>query len=124
MNKSYVGFWKEWKRLSQVQCPPVNRIANSIAESDITKTFKSYFCQIYSNNSTKAHDTLRTEFEERFSRYLVMHQKDSISSPFLSWADMVTVVGKLKTGKSSNSFLKAEHILNGSPKLITHIHLL
>ena len=53
-----------------------------------------------------------------------MHQQDSISSPFLSWADMVKVVGKLKTGKSSNSFLKAEHILHGSPKLITHIHLL
>ena len=37
---------------------------------------------------------------------------------------MVTIIGKLKSGKSTNSFLKAEHILNGSPKLIVHLHLL
>ena len=37
---------------------------------------------------------------------------------------MVTVIDKLKKGKSTNSFFKAEHILNGSPKLVVHLHLL
>ena len=37
---------------------------------------------------------------------------------------MCVIAGKLKTGKSTNSFLKAEHIMHGSPKLMIHIHLL
>ena len=80
LDKGYVGFWKEWRRASQVQCPLVNRIEDSITEPDISETFKSYFSQIYSNNSTEAHVKLRTEFDERFSRYFDEHQHDSISS--------------------------------------------
>ena len=37
---------------------------------------------------------------------------------------MITISGKLKEGKSSTSFLTAEHILHGSPKLAIHLHLL
>ena len=37
---------------------------------------------------------------------------------------MLDITGKLKEGKSSNSFITAEHILHGSPKLIIHLHLL
>ena len=37
---------------------------------------------------------------------------------------MLDVMSKLKTGKASASFVKAEHILNGSPKLAYHLHLL
>ena len=37
---------------------------------------------------------------------------------------MVDAISKLKTGKSSATFVKAEHILNGSPKLVVHLHIL
>ena len=37
---------------------------------------------------------------------------------------MLTVMSKLKIGKASASFVKAEHILYGSPKLAWHLHLL
>ena len=37
---------------------------------------------------------------------------------------MCETVGKLKTGKSYADFIRAEHILNGSPKLIYHLHIL
>ena len=36
----------------------------------------------------------------------------------------MTIIGKLKKGKVTNSFFKAEHILNGSPKLVVHLHIL
>ena len=37
---------------------------------------------------------------------------------------MKLIAGKLKLGKSSNSFITAEHILYGSPKLMVHLHIL
>ena len=37
---------------------------------------------------------------------------------------MLTITSKLKRGKTTNSFLKAEHIIHGSPKLIVHLQIL
>ena len=37
---------------------------------------------------------------------------------------MINMVSKLRTGKSYTGFIRAEHILNGSPKLIVHLHML
>ena len=37
---------------------------------------------------------------------------------------MLDVLSKLQTGKATASFLKAEHILYGSPQLSYHIHIL
>ena len=37
---------------------------------------------------------------------------------------MVTVLSKIKVGKSSSGILRPEHILHGSTKLALHIHLL
>ena len=37
---------------------------------------------------------------------------------------MTTICGKLKAGKNYNSFIKAKHILYGSPKLVIHVHIL
>ena len=52
------------------------------------------------------------------------HSGDSISHLYLSWSEMLVVMSKLKLGKSSASFVKAEHIIYGSPKLAWHLHLL
>ena len=37
---------------------------------------------------------------------------------------IVNITGKLKTGMGSNTFITAEHILYGSPKLMVHLHIL
>ena len=124
LQKDYVGFWRDWKLVSQVRIPPVNRINESVTESEIADTFNTFFQQIYGDNSTEAHGKLHSEFMKKFPTYFSSHQHDSITPFLLSWQDMITIVGKLKNGKITNSFLRAEHILNGSPKLITHIHIL
>ena len=37
---------------------------------------------------------------------------------------MVEMISKLCTGKSYAGFVRAEHILHGSPKLAVHLHIL
>ena len=124
MDKNFVGFWRDWKRLSQTKCPPVNRIGDATQERDIASVFLSYFQGIYGSNDTDAHHQLQHELANRFPSYLNSGLDESISPFFLSWNDMITISGKLKEGKSSTTFLTAEHILHGSPKLAAHLHLL
>ena len=124
LNKNFVSFWKGWKRASQIKCPLVNRIEDSVTESEITETFKTFFQQIYGDNESEAHHKLRRQFEARFPHYLSEKRHDSISPFLLTWDDMISISGKLKVGKSFNSFVKAEHILYGSTKLMVHLHLI
>ena len=37
---------------------------------------------------------------------------------------MIDMVSKLRAGKSYVGLVKAEHVLNGSPKLLVHLHIL
>ena len=124
MNKNFNSFWRDWKRMSQARCPPVNRIDNAKNEPDIASAFQSYFQEIYGVNNTESHKELQREFATKFPSYFDAKRNESISPFFLSWNDMITISGKLKEGKSSTSFLTAEHILHGSPKLAIHLHLL
>ena len=124
MNKNFTSFWRDWKKMSQARSPPVSRIGNAVKEPDIASLFQSYFQGIYGKNDTDAHKELQHKFANRFPDYFNTARNDSISSFFISWDDMVTISGKLKEGKSSNSYFTAEHILHGSPKLAIHLHLL
>ena len=124
IDKDYHSFWKDWRKASQTNSPPVNRIGDAVSESGITDTFKLFFQQTFGVNDTDAHRNLRQQFEERFPGYIDAGINDSLSPHFISWDDMTSVVGKLKAGKSYNSFIKAEHLLYGSPKLYIHLHLL
>ena len=124
MNKDFTSFWRDWKKLSQSKCPPVNRIGDATKEPDIASVFQSYFQGIYGENNTDAHRDLQRQFTDRFPHYFNSGRDDSISGFFLSWNDMITISGKLKEGKSSNTFITAEHIMHGSPKLAVHLHLL
>ena len=67
---------------------------------------------------------LHNEFKVLYDVYKSEHANDSIDSVYLSWAEMIDVLSTLETGKSTASFLKAEHILYGSPQLSYHIHIL
>ena len=124
MDKNFTGFWKTWKRISQTRNPPVNRINDAVTEQDIASVFQSYFQEIFGENSTEAHRVLQQKFDERFPEYIASRRSESISPFLLTWDDMITITGKLKLGKSTNSNITAEHILHGSPKLIVHLHLL
>ena len=37
---------------------------------------------------------------------------------------MVNMISKMRTGKSYAGFVRAEHILHGSPKLVIHLQIL
>ena len=67
---------------------------------------------------------LNNEFRRIYSDYSNVHANDSLLPYFLTWHEMVNLLSNLKTGKATASFLKAEHILLGSPKLSIHLHLL
>ena len=75
-------------------------------------------------NDTDAHRELQRKFVGRFPDYFNAACGDSINPFFITWDDMITISGKLKEGKSTNSFITAEHILYGSPKLAVHLHIL
>ena len=124
MNKDFNCFWRDWKKLSQSKSRPVNRIGDATKEPDIASVFQSYFQEIYGRNDTEALRDLQREFTTKFPDYFNSSRDDSIAAFYLSWNDMITISGKLKVGKSSNTFLTAEHILHGSPKLAVHLHLL
>ena len=79
---------------------------------------------MYSNNSTPEHESLKSQFCERFSHYFREHIDDSISSWYVSWSEMVAILGRLKTGKSSSGSIRPEHIFHGSEKLAFHLQLL
>ena len=111
MSKDFIGFWRDWKRMSQSKCPPVTRIGDAIEERDIASLFQSYFQEIYGNNDTDAHRALNREFSDKFPAYFDLGRNDSISPFFFSWDDMITISGKLKTGKGFNSFLTAEPVI-------------
>ena len=65
MEKNFLSFWKDWKKISQAKCPPVNRIEDALTEPDIASVFKSYFQGIYGCNDTGPHRNLRREFDEK-----------------------------------------------------------
>ena len=124
MDKNFTGFWKAWKTLSHTRNPPVNRIDDAVTEPDIASVFQSYFQEIFGEDSTEAHCVLRQKFDERFPEYVASKRSESISPFLLTWDDMITITGKLKLGKRTNSDITAEHLLYGSPKLAVHLHLL
>ena len=124
IDKDFNSFWRDWKRMSQSKSPHVNRVEDAICEPDIAGVFKSYFQEIYGKNDSAAHRSLRDEFGEKFPSYFNAGLNQSITPYLLTWNDMVIISGKLKAGKSSTSFITAEHILYGSTKLVVHLHIL
>ena len=118
------SFWKVWRNHNRENDSIVTRVDGESNEGGIADAFKKHFQKVYSNHDTPAHESLRTEFYAQFSAYYDSHSDDSIGPYFLSWAEMVETVGKLKLGKSSSGMIKPEHIYHGSTKLILHLHLL
>ena len=123
VDKNQVKFWQTWKSMSQVNEPPSTRIDGHTTDDDIASCFSTVFSGIYTDNDADAHISLKNEFDNLFPSYFMSHVHDDISFYYYTWTDMVDMVRKLKTGKSYAGFVKAEHILHGSPKLMFHLHI-
>ena len=94
------------------------------AYEDIANCFASSFRDVYETRDNSRSSVLKSQFDSLYSRYKIDHVNDSLNPVYLSWDELVTVMSRLKSGKASASFLKAEHILYGPPQLAYHVHLL
>ena len=124
VDKDQVKFWQTWKSVSQVNEPLSTRIDGHTTDADIASCFSDVFSGIYTENDANAHATLKNEFDQLFPSYFMSHVHDDLSFNYFTWNDMVDMVGKLETGKSYAGFVKAEHVLHGSPKLMFHLHII
>ena len=117
-------FWKSYKYFNYSKGNQSTYINGLNDDKQIADCFANCFNEIYQTTDSNRSSQLLSEFRDRYDKYSAEHVNDSISNFYLSWNDMLDVMSKLKTGKSSASFIKAEHILYGSPKLAWHLHLL
>ena len=129
LNNDLVGghqnkFWKSYKHFNYSNSKTTSYIDGLNDDSDIANCFANSFRSVYEMRDETTAQSLKSDFLSLYDRYSREHKHDSIRPMLLSWADMLSVVSKLKTGKASASFVKAEHLLHGSPKLIVHLHIL
>ena len=124
IDKDTTRFWRTWKSLSQSKAPLTARIDGCTVDTDISDRFSNVFSEIYTVNDVHSHDSLKNEFDSIFPPYFESHMHDDVTHYFFSWQDMLDMVPKLKAGKSYVGLVKAEHILQGSTKLLIHLHIL
>ena len=117
-------FWNSYKHFNYSGSKPSSYIDGLNDDSDIANCFANNFKRVYETRNETQSSKLRADFLSMYETFSLKHKSDPVSPMMLSWSDMLTVVSKLKTGKASASFIKAEHLLNGSPKLIVHLHIL
>ena len=117
-------FWKTWRNCNKADDSLVTRVDGVTSEKSIADAFAAHFKRVYSGSDSPAHQSLKSEFEAKFSDYCLNHSDYSLSPYYFSWSNMVDIVSKLKTGKSSSGDIKPEHVLYGSITLLIHLHLL
>ena len=118
------AFWKVWRNQIKERNPLSTRVDGETSERGIAEAFRVHFQRVYSNHNTPEHESLKSQFNDKFAEYFSSHINDSIVACYLSWDDMVNVLSRVKTGKSSAGKIRPEHILYGSEKLAIHLHLL
>ena len=117
-------FWSGYKRLNCVtskQSPRVNGLTN---DRDIANCFANTYKTVYESLDRQQSDFLLNKFRSIYDEYYSRHSCDSIKHLLLTWPEMLDVMSHLKAGKATGSFVKPEHVLYGSPKLVWHLHLL
>ena len=122
--KDHTNFWRSLNTVAQSKDPLPPQIDGLSGNDLIADRFSDVFSDIYKKNDASSHNRLKREFEEKFPAYYESHVRDNISHFFFTWQDMVDMLSGLKTGKSYTGFIKAEHILYGTPKLAVHLHIL
>ena len=102
----------------------VSTIDDITGSSHIVDHFSKFFQKIYCDADCSLDTRLKDEFRKAYDSYFHEHKDDSLLPYFISWEEMLTAVRRMKTGKSSATFLKAEHLLHGPPELVVHLHIL
>ena len=117
-------FWKSFKHLNGVKASPSPLINDLSDDNDIANCFARSYESIYESVDRSQSSKLSSEFSAQYENYTAEHCNDSIRHLSLTWPDMLDVMSSLKSGKATASFVKPEHVLYGSPKLVWHLHLL
>ena len=123
-DKDSVNFWRSWKSIHGSNRDNALRIDGYYKDTEIANGFADSFQSVYRSNDPTRVSALSSDFEQLYSEYCDQHKQDVISYYYLSWSDMLDIVERMKTGKATASFIKYEHILLGSPKLLIHLHIL
>lgn len=117
-------FWNAWKNLNKCKISSAPRIDGCVNDNDIASAFSETFSNVYTNNDSSAHGIHKQEFCSAYDTYFNDCVNGVISNHYFSWDNMLSVVSKLKPGKCFSGFMKPEHVLHGSPKLMSHLHIL
>jgi len=117
------SFWKKWRNLNHVTSNLVTRIDGVTDEINVANAFGNFFKNVYVQNDLNAHARMKRNFDTIFPDYYRLHVNNSIANCYLTWSDMLDIVGRLKTGKATAGFIKQEHIIYGSTELIAHMHI-
>ena len=75
---------------------------------EIANEFSSSFKRVYSGNDPSATRRLKLLFDQKYGNDYDSRLHENITPYLLTWADMLTNVGKLKLNKSTATFVKAE----------------
>ena len=118
------SFWKIWSSINKADSSLVTRIDGETDPQGIADCFSRFFETVYSNHDTTQHNAMKNDFTHCFSSYYSDHIDDNICPYYLTGSDMFEIVKKVKLGKASSGFLRPEHLFNGSPKLVEHLHFL
>ena len=117
-------FWRSFKYFNDTNKRADVYVSNLRSKEDIANCFADSFESIYHSRDENQSQKLHTNFRQMYLEYSNNHASDSLIPYYLTWHEMVNLLSNLKTGKATATFLKAEHILLGSPKLAVHLHLL
>lgn len=109
--------------LQKIQSYEVN---HDILMREIADCFSNskQFEKVYRDVDTTSKSKLKDELSQSFHSFYSLHCADSIRSLFLSIDDKVDLITKLEVGKSTSTFIKAEHLLHSSPQLACHLSIL
>ena len=122
LTKDTDSFWKSWNQLNGNSRSFSTMIDGFVDYNDITNRFANVFKDIY--KGSEANDKLRSQFDQKFPPYEAEYSHDSLKPFLFTWSDMLDAVFKLKLGKATSTFIKAEHIFHGCPELLCYLHLL
>ena len=117
-------FWRSFNYFNNDVKRPDVYVNNLRSNADIANCFADSFENIYATRDECQSKKLHDNFQRMYTDYFSVHESDSLTPYYLTWHEMINVMSTLKMGKATSTFLKAEHILFGSPKLVVHLHLL
>ena len=124
LDRNSARFWQSWKSIHGSGHNVATRIDGHFRDNDIANAFADSFCSVYQSNDQERVSELKSKFDITYQAFYNEHVDDDISCHFISWDNMLNAVESIKAGKSAAGFIRYEHILHGSPKLLVHLHIL